>query len=199
MPPTIANTYAEEFGTNIEEVVSAATMYALDYNLSSHLTVVYDSTYYGTTYDELFYFAESELEAERPIMLGGLGHWRIAYGYNQQAFVTHEGYIGDDDYYDNEILKSSLFLQQSITDVVSLHFDYSHHFHSLNYQNSFGQFYCFCGYVHSNTHSYNFDYEYVDSNYHKAYCGCGNYITAYHTFKTNFHNNPCPCGASLWD
>lgn len=199
-PLFIESTYKDEFGTTLTDLSDISSEYLTEIGLNNSASLVsYTSYYNNISNTDVFDFIDSEIDNNRPVIISYDGHWYLAYGYDTLKYKVHRGYINQ------PIIEITKFFlsQENFIDAFSIRFNLTHSFHAINYeytdQNNNLVQRCLCGYNHPVNHSYNFSYTYLNNNYHKSYCGCGNYITELHTYRININNNPCPCGGSLWD
>lgn len=179
-PPNnyIASTYKAEFGTNEYDLSALALSYLSEMNINQYCNIV-SNVSYGTSYsvDDIVDEIIAELSAGRPVLCGFSGHARIVYGYSSTMtthFLCHDGYVNLSARdllapYDGGF---DLYGNPYEIGYVSLHFNF-------------------------HVHSYTDHYVYYNSQKHKAYCSCGNYVLKTHSYLININNNPCQCGASL--
>lgn len=201
-PSFIESEYQDEFGTTLSDLYAISSEYLTERSLNNYATIVSYTSYYNNVSNaDVLDFVDSEIDNNRPVIISYSGHWYLAYGFDSQKYKVHMGTIINGS--TTTHLTKYLLSTQNFIDAFSIQFNLAHSFHSINYeytdQNNNLVQHCLCGYNHPINHSYNFNYSYLNDNYHKSYCGCGSYITELHTYRINIHNNPCLCGGSIWD
>ena len=198
-PPTMANTYMDEFVSNELEMADLAETYLEDLGIDTHCTIVHNTSDGITIYPEdIVDEVKDEIDAGRPVLAGYNNHALIIYGYDENDFYIHDGYTEESN---RPRLKTEklynfdhLFGRYGLA-YMSLQFDYTHS-HSYNYGTLPYEANCICGEL-SHYHSYTHHYVDYNSNRHRSYCECGEFILERHDYLINMFNDPCRCGRSL--
>lgn len=190
----VKETFRDTFGTNQDIITTTVNRYFNLLNFNIQKTIVDKSLKNYDSVESINNFVLNEIQAGRPEYAGYGQHTIIIYGYTNDKFIYHNGYI-------NNSANAALWPTTNLEDVkidfaMSIHFTTQHNCSYHYYNTTNGNGYCLCGlYIHKN-HIYNYDYVYNSNNYHKAYCNCGVYTLKLHNYRENLNaEEHCPCGS----
>lgn len=193
--PTNLTSFNDTFGTNNAKIIQTLNLYFNMLPTQINYSITKKELALGDSMEDIKIFIMDSINNGKPVFVGHGHHAIIVYGYTQNHFIYHDGYVNrsnmvkkwpkDDGLFDDKI-NFALTLDFNVNHVCS------HHYFNTNTGNA----YCLCGTQIHKHHVYCSRYEYYSNNQHKVYCSCGIYKLDLHNFRRNFTvEDDCPCGA----